>query len=89
MTVKLAEVVKAEGLTLSDDASKAVVRLAQGDMRKVLNTIESCSLAYKDIEVNKIYEVTGRPSIDDIELIYKCLTMEGYVDAFTNFLRLK
>lgn len=31
-------------------------------MRKVMNILESCSLTYKNIEVKKIYEVTGRPS---------------------------
>ena len=50
-----------EGLTLDEKASKAIVRLSGGDMRKVLNILESCSLAYKTIPESKIYEVTGRP----------------------------
>ena len=43
-------------------------------MRKVLNILESCSLAYRDIPESKIYEVTGRPSPDTIEQIYDVLT---------------
>lgn len=47
-------------------------------MRKVLNILESCSLTYTEIPVEKIYEVTGRPSVQDIEVIYNALTMEGF-----------
>jgi hypothetical protein len=40
-------------------------------MRKVLNILESCSLAYKDIKLDKIYEVTGRPSPSEINEIFE------------------
>jgi len=49
VAVKLAEVCKSEGLTLDEDASEAIIRLSRGDMRKVLNILESCSLSYKQI----------------------------------------
>ena len=42
-------------------------------MRKVLNILESCSLAYKDIRLDKIYEVTGRPSPNDMKIIFDAL----------------
>ena len=89
VTAKLAEVTASEGLTLDDKASKAIVRLSGGDMRKVLNILESCSLAYKTIPESKIYEVTGRPSPEVIEQIYSALTMEKYQEAFNTFNELK
>ena len=51
-------------------------------MRKVLNILESCSMAYKEIPASKIYEVTGRPSPDSIERIYSSLTVEDYKSAY-------
>ena len=63
---KLNEVADAEGLTLEKGADQAIVSLSGGDMRKVLNILESCSLAYKNIPVEKIFEVTGRPSPHDV-----------------------
>ena len=89
VTAKLAEVTASEGLTLDEKASKAIVRLSGGDMRKVLNILESCSLAYKTIPESKIYEVTGRPSPEVIEQIYSALTMEKYQEAFNTFNELK
>ena len=58
-------------------------------MRKVLNILESCSLAYKNIPETKIYEVTGRPSPDTIESIYSAVTNEDFSAAFNTFIELK
>lgn len=58
-------------------------------MRKVLNILESCSLAYKNIPVSKIYEVTGRPSPQDTEMIYKALMTETFGTAFEVFMTIK
>lgn len=58
-------------------------------MRKVLNILESCSLAYKDIPLDKIYEVTGRPSPDDVKIIYDCLMQKEYNPALQSITALK
>lgn len=81
VSVKLAEVCGKEQLTVGEDASQAIIKLAKGDMRKVMNILESCSLTYKEIPVEKIYQVTGRPSPSDIEEIYRALTNEDYRSA--------
>ena len=65
------------------------MRLSGGDMRKVLNILESCSLAYKDISLAKIYEVTGRPSPDNVEQIYQALTTMDFSEAFKTIYNLK
>lgn len=78
VSAKLAEVCQLENLQVDKTASEAIVRLSNGDMRKVLNILESCSLAYKTISVQKIYEVTGRPSPEDIEAIYTALTTDSF-----------
>lgn len=58
-------------------------------MRKVMNILESCSLTYKEIPLTKIYEVTGRPSPQDIEEIYRVLTMEDFRLALSIFQKIK
>lgn len=89
VSAKLGEVCRLEGLQVDPKASEAIVRLSGGDMRKVLNILESCSLAYREITVQKIYEVTGRPSPEDIETIYAALTTETYSQAFEKVLAIK
>lgn len=86
---KLNEVATAEQLELTGGADKAIVRLSGGDMRKVLNILESCSLAYKTIPIEKVYEVTGRPSPQDIQSISNCLTNQEFTRAYDEILQIK
>jgi len=64
--IKLNEVALGEKLTLEPGVDKAIVSLSGGDMRKVLNILESCAMAYDTITLDKVYEVTGRPSPPEI-----------------------
>jgi replication factor C subunit 3/5 len=64
--VKLNEVALGENLILQPGVDKAIVSLSGGDMRKVLNILESCAMAYTEITLDKVYEVTGRPSPSEI-----------------------
>lgn len=86
---KLNDVADSEGLILEKGADQAIVSLSGGDMRKVLNILESCSLAYKNIPLEKIFEVTGRPSPNDIKAIFDVLTNQKFNDAFNSILALK
>jgi replication factor C subunit 3/5 len=79
---KLETIVENENLVVEKPARDAIVSLSKGDMRKVLNILESCSLTYTEIPIEKIYEVTGRPSTQDIEVIYNAMTMESFDRAF-------
>ena len=89
VSLKLVDVCKSEGITLEDEASAAIVRLSGGDMRKVLNILESCSLAYKEIPTTKIFEVTGRPSPETIQEIYTALTTRDFEGAYKTMLNKK
>lgn len=86
---KLNEVAQSEELALEEGADKAIVSLSGGDMRKVLNILESCAMAYNKISVDTVFEVTGRPSPTEINMIYTWLTNEKYNDAFSKILQLK
>jgi replication factor C subunit 3/5 len=74
---------------MEEGTDKAIVSLSGGDMRKVLNILESCSLAYKTIPLKKIYDVTGRPSPDDIGVMFKSLTEQNFNTACNTILDMK
>lgn len=58
-------------------------------MRKVLNILESCALAYSTITIETVFEVTGRPSPTEIESIFSWLTQEKFNVAFERIMELK
>lgn len=81
MIDRLHEIASLENLNLDNDAAESIIKLSGGDMRKVLNVLESCSLAHKHITIQNVYEVTGRPSPYDMEHIYNSLTNDKLSDA--------
>ena len=58
-------------------------------MRKVLNILESCSLAHKKISKDNVFEVTGRPTPSDIDKLFEALNMMNYNEAYNVFVELK
>lgn len=48
MLIQVDRVAKAENLTLSDDGRTALTRLANGDMRRALNIMQSTAMAFSD-----------------------------------------
>jgi replication factor C subunit 3/5 len=82
----LNEIALSEHLELKEGADQSIVKLSGGDMRKVLNILESCSLAHKTITSNIVYDVTGRPSESDVELLYNAVTMKRFNEALSEFM---
>ena len=58
-------------------------------MRKVLNVLESCSLAHKHITLKDVYDVTGRPSPFDMEKIYRSLNEDRFNEALSTVMEVK
>jgi replication factor C subunit 3/5 len=63
------------------------VKISSGDMRKVLNILESAAMAHSnEVTVDDVYNCTGRPSPEEIETIFNSLlndTMTGSTSTIT------
>lgn len=55
---------------------KALLALSGGDMRKILNTLQSTWLAYKKVNENNVYTCVGHPLRNDIANIMEWLLNE-------------
>lgn len=73
-------VLKAEGLTAEDAAQKAVISLANGDMRRILNILQGAAAVAMDprssnliITEDLIYGVTATVHPRDIDCIFRAL----------------
>ena len=89
VVTKLAEVAQSEGLALENGVDRAIVSLSGGDMRKVLNILESCAMAYDQISIDTVFEVTGRPSPKEIHMIFTWLTTDKFNESFAKIMDLK
>lgn len=85
MLTKLSEIAMMEQINLEEGAAKTIVELSKGDMRKVLNVLESCAMAHSSISSQIVYDVTGRPSKEDINELFNSLCKDPFnkqVDLF-------
>lgn len=78
-----------ENLVLKGKAGAAIVDISKGDMRKVLNILESCAMNHKVIDESVIYEVTGRPSRDDMKEVMDALGLKEFSKAMDLFMQKK
>lgn len=74
---KMTEVIAAEGLVVDAGGQAAILKMGRGDMRRVLNTMQSCKLAQSDVTEDVVYNVTGYPSPKDMGVIVDALCTQG------------
>lgn len=74
---------------VSEDGKKALLTLAKGDMRKVLNVLQSTWLAYKDVTEDNVYTCVGHPLTVDIENIVKWLLNDNFKTVYISILSIK
>lgn len=87
--VKLSEICQAEKFDIEEKAEDAIISLSGGDMRKVLNVLESASMAHDKITVKDIYACTGRPSPEDVEAMMQSLLNDDMKTANATFMKIK
>lgn len=69
---KLSEVASIEKLSITKEAKNSITTLAEGDMRRVLNLLQSSSLAIKEREITAedIYSIAGKPNDKQLMTLY-------------------
>lgn len=60
----------------------AILRLAQGDMRRVLNVLQATSLGFEQVTEAAVYACTGDPSPKDIRIVTQSLLTAPISDTY-------
>lgn len=60
-------------LNVTEDGKKALMTLSNGDMRKVINVLQSTSMAFDIVNEDNVYTCVGHPLKKDIETIIESL----------------
>lgn len=72
-----------DSIKVSDDGKKALMTLAGGDMRKVLNVLQSTWMAYKDVTEDNVYTCVGHPlKIDITNIVNWLLNVESFKETY-------
>lgn len=86
---RLMHVVEEEKVDITEDGAKALVTLGQGDMRKVLNVLQSTHMAYGKVTEDNVYTCVGHPLKSDIVNIVKWLLNENFTSTYKKISELK
>ena len=76
-------------IAIDDSWRKALMKLCQGDMRWVLNILQSAHAAYGAIDENVVYRCTGSPIPSDMSKILDWLLTSDFTTAMNSILKLK
>ena len=86
---RLEYIVQQEGVNLLEDGRKALLRLAKGDMRRMLNILQSTHAAYDQVSEETVYSCTGNPQPVDVERILTWLLEQDFSLAYQYIHHLK
>lgn len=86
------DICRAEKITLTEDGMEALLRLAKGDMRKVLNLLEASAMQQQPlgeessrataavvVDYALVYQVAGKPTPQDVDMVLELLMNESSI----------
>ena len=74
-------------MNATDGGRDAILSLAGGDLRRVLNLLQSTSMAYPVVTKEAVYLTAGAAMPDVIETIYKSMLNDTFEEAYTTLLQ--
>ena len=86
---RLEHVCQQESVNITEDGKKALMTLSQGDMRRVLNILQSCAMAFDTVSEYNVYKCTGHPQKEDIKHVVNWSLNEDFTTAYNNIMELK
>lgn len=82
---RIMEILGLEHVKFDEDALNTCIRIAEGDMRRVLHILQAASGSDRITE-EAIYSITGSPNPKDIEKIYQELLNNDNLEEICNFI---
>lgn len=85
-------ITKSLGFNINNDGIRILIKTGNGDLRKVLNTLQATHMAYNDVDETKISDCICYPLPQDIKQIHTILTNENLKNSYnlvTNIIKEK
>ncbi|CAF2740708.1 unnamed protein product [Rotaria sp. Silwood2] len=89
MMPRLQYVIEQENVQIEPEGKKAILQLANGDMRRALNILQSTHMASGLVTETSVYECVGHPSKKDVKTIVNVLLNENFTVASQRLSTLK
>jgi replication factor C subunit 3/5 len=81
-------VADAEKCEYTEDGIESILRLSGGDMRRVLNLLQSTAMSHKVVDEKSVYLTSGAPLPKDMESILDILMNEPFQKGYNSIVDL-
>ncbi|CAI4229138.1 unnamed protein product [Auanema sp. JU1783] len=85
---RLDHVIENEKLEVTEDGKKALLSLSGGDMRRVLNVLQSVSMAFDNINEDAVYSCVGQPTPKQLDKILQTLWNDSFSACYKTLTQL-
>jgi replication factor C subunit 3/5 len=75
-------VAKCENINITEDGINTLIKRSKGDMRKILNILQTTSMSYKQINEFSINKCLGYPNSTTITIIFVSLFNDNYQKSY-------
>jgi DNA polymerase III delta prime subunit len=89
VSARLEHVVAREGVRLGEGGVRALVDLGGGDMRRTLNLLQSCHMAFPTVDADSVYATAGQPRPQDVADCLGWLLNDSFDGAMARIRRLQ
>jgi replication factor C subunit 3/5 len=81
---KIKEITNRNKFEITPDGIDTLIKIANGDMRKVINNLQATHMAFENVNKVNICKCIGYPYPEDIEKIHKMLLRDNIKDCYYN-----
>jgi replication factor C subunit 3/5 len=85
---RLLEVAKTEKCNYTEDGIQAILRLSGGDMRRVLNLLQSTTMSSEVVDETSVYLTSGAPLPSDMKTVLDLLLNHSFQTAYEKILHM-
>lgn len=78
---RLRFIASGENVNVTDEGVQAILKLGKGDMRRVLNVLQSAYLTFPVIDARAVHLTTGDPLPEDMDYLVKTLLSSRFQDC--------
>lgn len=78
-----------EGINIDLNTIYKIIEIGRGDMRKILNILESTYMSYGEVDIDNVYACTGLPSDNNINFLLNTISENDFNTAYNQILEYK
>ncbi len=79
----LKKIMKTEKINITDEALEALVHVAEGDMRKAVNSLQVAASLGEEINIDVVYQTTGTAKPDEVRSLLETALSGDFIEART------